>query len=339
MALFLAGLARGQDSGGPVDRTPIGSVDPSPSAAGTGIELPPRVISTPWTVFLDSITTGGSDAPWHPLSLSGFFTEGWDEAFVPLPAGTGGGLRQGYVNSLQGTIYRAFFFTYDHEFGLPKGGTSDTGDYILALPLNRRSIVIVEVPSATAVAGIPHHRAESGLGDLILQGRFFLINSRDFDLAGALSVQIPTGPGHAFGTPSPPRPASLSGAASFGGQAVLGPQVQFWSNPIGRWVVRGGAGPQIATNRAAGIATFETNLGLGYVLNPDDKTFLSGSTLTLALNTVSSLEGPAQTYAGLTPGFRTELGHNWYLLGGLSVPLTSPRPYGAEPMLWLLKSW
>jgi hypothetical protein len=37
--------------------------------------------------------------------------------------------------------------------------------------------------------------------------------------------------------------------------------------------------------------------------------------------------GPKDTVFTLTPGFRTHLGANWYLLGGVEVPVTSPKAF------------
>ena len=37
--------------------------------------------------------------------------------------------------------------------------------------------------------------------------------------------------------------------------------------------------------------------------------------------------GPKTTTLTLTPGFRTHLGRNWYLLGGVVVPVTNPKPF------------
>lgn len=295
---------------------------------------------SPFDVIVDSITPGGSAEPWRPLSLGTFLTEGWDEPFVPLPAGTRGGLRQGYINSFEGTMYRLATVGYAQQFGLPGGGTSYYGEVTLSLPVNRRASVVVHIPAVTAIEGVPGSRGQASFGDVDVQGRAFLINSRNFDLLVASNMRIPTGGGDAALDPSSRfRPIGPGHTGTRSGHALLGAELEFWSNPFDRIVVRGAAGPQVATNRTAGFSTFQANLGLGYVLTPDTGRFLGGSTLTLTSNSVSRLSGPSQTNVTMTPGFRTELGSHWYFLGGLDVPLVAPKPYREQLILWVMKTW
>jgi len=42
----------------------------------------------PLDVIHESIFGPASKEEWHPLSLSTFFSEGWDEAYVRSPEGT-----------------------------------------------------------------------------------------------------------------------------------------------------------------------------------------------------------------------------------------------------------
>jgi len=39
----------------------------------------------------------------------------------------------------------------------------------------------------------------------------------------------------------------------------------------------------------------------------------------------------------MTPGFRTHLGQNWYLLGGVEVPVTEPKPFDYQLLTGLMK--
>ncbi len=47
--------------------------------------------------------------------------------------------------------------------------------------------------------------------------------------------------------------------------------------------------------------------------------------------------GPKDTVFTLTPGFRTHLGANWYLLGGVEVPVTSPKAFDFQVLGGLMK--
>jgi len=46
--------------------------------------LPARVVMGPLDVIHESIFGPASKEEWHPLSLSTFFSEGWDEAYVSI---------------------------------------------------------------------------------------------------------------------------------------------------------------------------------------------------------------------------------------------------------------
>ena len=53
---------------------------------------------------------------WRPLPFSTFFSEGWNEAWVPSPSGSGGAPRQGWINAADGNMYRLWFFTFAQAF-------------------------------------------------------------------------------------------------------------------------------------------------------------------------------------------------------------------------------
>src|SRR5215831_12917384 len=60
---------------------------------------------------------------WRPLFFSGFFTEGWDEAWVSPPAGAGGAPRQGRLNAFDGVFYRLGIATYGYAPTSPTTAT------------------------------------------------------------------------------------------------------------------------------------------------------------------------------------------------------------------------
>jgi len=47
--------------------------------------------------------------------------------------------------------------------------------------------------------------------------------------------------------------------------------------------------------------------------------------------------GPSTTTVTLTPGFRTHMGGDWYLLGGVEVPTTDPEPFDYQVLAGLMK--
>ena len=76
--------------------------------------------------FCDTITQSLCGKPdpntWRPLTLSTLFSEGWNEAWVPSPSGSGGAPRQGWINAADGNLYRLSFFTFAQGFNNPPKG-------------------------------------------------------------------------------------------------------------------------------------------------------------------------------------------------------------------------
>ena len=75
---------------------------------------------------------------WHPLPLSSFFSEGWNEAWVPSPSGSGGAPRQGWINAVDGNLYRLTFFTFAQGFNNSRPSNAYLGSNTILLPLSRR---------------------------------------------------------------------------------------------------------------------------------------------------------------------------------------------------------
>jgi hypothetical protein len=97
-------------------------------------------------VILQSIFGKPDPNTWRPLSISTFFSEGWNEAWVPSPNGSGGAPRQGWINALDGNMYRVWFFTFAEGFN-QSASNAYLGAYTLYTPLSRRLLLITNVPS------------------------------------------------------------------------------------------------------------------------------------------------------------------------------------------------
>jgi hypothetical protein len=117
---------------------------PSVAPAATWVEMG----------FFDTVTASlfGKPDPntWRPLPLWTFFSEGWNEAWVPSPSGSGGAPRQGWINGADGNLYRLWFFTFTQAFNSGPKGNAYLGAYTVFAPLNRRLDLIINVP------GPPH---------------------------------------------------------------------------------------------------------------------------------------------------------------------------------------
>jgi hypothetical protein len=81
--------------------------------AGEGCEpTPPRVELGVFDTITQSVFGKPDPDTWRPLLLSTLFSEGWNEAWVPSPNGSGGAPRQGWINAIDGNLYRLGFVTF-----------------------------------------------------------------------------------------------------------------------------------------------------------------------------------------------------------------------------------
>ena len=322
---FASGSAQGQD--------PMGEAGPVGAAAslGGGAEAKPSGF---FGIAYASIFGASDQEPWRPLKLRTFFSEGWDEPWIAQPD-TSGDAQQGWIDAADGSFYRLYFFSYNFTRSLSRGGNGHTGDYTLYTPLSRRLELITTIPFVTSQptlnlgkqiianpgtsSPMPGHPSSVGFGDLTFTPRFLLIEEDLSSLVAQLSIQTPTGY----------RPTGA-------GQTIVSPGIQYWSNFAEGWVLRGGFSANVGTNRVALGTSLLSQLALGRVVTPYDTPWLGDLTFYLSTNVLNPLE-KGQTTVTLTPGFRDHLGKNWFVLGGIEVPVTGPRPYQEGVTAWLMK--
>jgi len=270
---------------------------------------------------------------WRPLPLSTLFSEGWNEAWVPSPNGSGGAPRQGWINAADGNLYRLGFFTFAQGFNNAPTSNAYLGAYTLLTPLSRRLEVITNVPFVlrnSASQGLPINGAgqlttpittsETTFGDISVTPRVLLHETKDFSLTGELAVLTPTG------------------NEPLAGKTALTPAVAFWNNICGGVVIRGGLGLFIPL-QGGGDETLISQLAMGQTLTDHDVPLLGDFTYYLSTVVSTPLSNGDQTSVALTPGIRTHLGNDWYLLAGLPVPVTKQRVADLGLIAGLMKAW
>jgi hypothetical protein len=269
---------------------------------------------------------------WRPLTLSTFFCQGWSEAWVPSPNGSGGAPRQGWINAVAGNLYRGWFFTFAYGANAPPRSNAYLGSYTLMTPLSRRLMLITNIPFVlrnNAESGLPiisppgqtvaTSRSHTGFGDISFTPRVMLHDTKDFSLTAELAVLTPTG--------HPP----------LARKSALTPAVGFWNNLAGGWVIRGGIGDLIPTQ--GGGNTLISQFAVGQTLTGHEVPMLGDFTYYLStVVNIPVLRGE-QTSATLTPGLRTHLGRDWYFLAGLPTPLTKARVADIGMIFWFVKAW
>ena len=119
---------------------PVPMTGPGPTyhPASGAAPTAPRVELGLFDTITESIFGKPDPNTWRPLSLATLFSEGWNEAWVPSPNGSGGAPRQGWINAADGNLYRLWFFTFAQAFNSGPKGNAYLGAYTIFAPLSRR---------------------------------------------------------------------------------------------------------------------------------------------------------------------------------------------------------
>lgn len=264
-------------------------------------------------------------ANWQDLSYSNLFSKGWDKPWSSPPNGGGGAPRQGWLNASEGVFYRLAIATFgwQHDLG-SKDGYS--GTLTAFTPLNQRMEIQTDIPMVVS-NGRTGTDNVSNFGDFKITPRFILSESRDTTQSFNVTFRTPTGVNANIGT----------------NIAAITPSYEFWTNWWKGLVVRGGTGffvPYGGDLNASGArSTYNANLAVGYYFTPHDFTPIGDMVWYLSTNLNQTIDnrGPSRTFVSLTPGFRTHVGDNWYLLGAVEVPVTSPQPFDYQVMSGIMK--
>jgi len=260
---------------------------------------------------------------WQPLSAGTFFTEGWKQPWASPPAGEGGAPRQGWLNAFDGVFYRLAIATGGYAHDYLDNGNRYSGNLTVYAPFNARFEVRLDVPFIVSNRAGADNDYQTNFGDLQLTPRVLISETRDFTQSFNVTFRMPTG--------------SEDNQNKF---AAATPTWEFWWNPWSKLVLRGGAGfllPFTASDRTRNA--FLGNIAAGYYLTPHNFTPLGDLVFYLSGNLTQTIDdrGPTRTGFTFTPGFRTHLGANWYLLGGVEVPVNTPKAFDFQVLWGLMK--
>jgi hypothetical protein len=260
---------------------------------------------------------------WQPLTLSGVFTDGWNRPWSSPPAGEGGAPRQGWLNAFDGVFYRLSIATASLASDFRDNGNLYTAGLTTYAPFSARLEFRVDLPFIVSNRSGADNDYHTHFGDLQITPRVLLSESQNFTQSFNVTFRIPTG-----------------SADNFIGFASVTPTYEFWWNPWSKLVLRGGAGfllPYTDSDRTRNL--FIGNLAAGYYFTPHNFTPLGDLVFYLSANLARPIDdrGSSDTLLTLTPGFRTHLGANWYLLGAIEVPVTNPKPFDVQILGGLMK--
>jgi hypothetical protein len=78
---------------------------------------------------------------------------------------------------------------------------------------------------------------------------------------------------------------------------------------------------------------------IGQTLAGHDVPLLGDFTYYLSRVMDTPLSNSDQTRVTLTPGIRAHLGHDWYFLAGLPIPVTKQRVADLGMIFWVMRAW
>ncbi len=273
---------------------------------------------------VESLTGDVYAAPskWQPLSLGGFFSEGWSEPWASPQNGEGNAPRQGWLNAADGVFYRLNIATFGYAHGTNGNGDQYAGGDTIYLPLSRRFEVQCDVPFLVSKQGSTSH---TSFGDFQVTPRFILSETRAVTQSLNLTFRTPTGD-----------------EDTGNGLSAVTPNYQFWANWWQGLVLRGSFGMSIPydnVNDTNARSLVVGNLAAGYYFTPHDCTPFGDLVGYVSANFNHPVDDRGDndvTNVTVTPGFRTHLGQNWYLLGGVEFPVTEPKSFDYQPLLGVM---
>ncbi|MFA5988494.1 MAG: transporter [Sphingomonas sp.] len=252
----------------------------------------------PVAIVADAATTADSDvAPtpeWAPLDIANFGEE-LGARWIPVPNGESGAPRQGWLATADGFFTREAHVAYDYTDaqGLDAHNALARFNY----PLSRRFWAGVELPF------YQKRGTADGIGDVTLATRVMLAETRNVSINAGVAWRLPTG-------------RTALGNNQFAAQ----PQVNLFTDVGHGFSLRGAVGYEFAGS-SRGSDAFVLNGAIGQTISSHSKAPFGDFTWYAALNWRAPTNG--SDFVSVTPGVRTHLGGNLFLLTGVELPVTN----------------
>jgi hypothetical protein len=244
----------------------------------------------------DSEDLGG----WTPLGSEPFGQELFAK-WVPVPNGESGAPRQGWLGTADGFFTREAHLAYTYVDG--EGTDLHQGLARLHYPFTRRLWAGVEVPFHQDLGG------SSDFGDITLNTQVMLVEKRNVSLNAGVGWRLPTG------------------SSSFGNEIFAAqPQLNLFTDVGGGFSFRGRVAYEFPDSGVS--ESFILNAAIGQTVTDHDKAPIGDLTWYVASTWREFTNGP--TFVSITPGMRTHLGGNLFLLAGIEIPLANSSSFFNE---------
>lgn len=230
---------------------------------------------------------------WTPLDFGRFGPE-LTERWVPVPNGDSGAPRQGWLATADGFFTREAHLAYDYV----DGDGFDEQEVLARFnyPLSRRLWAGLEVPFYQRAGG------RSDFGDITLTTQAMLAETRNLSINAGVGWRLPTG-------------SRQLGNKVFAAQ----PQLNLWSDIGSGFSIRGRIAYEFSDRGRPD--SFVMNAAIGQTLTPHDKAPFGDLTWYVSGNWRAP-SGGEPSFVSVTPGMRTHVGGNLFLLAGVEFPVT-----------------
>ncbi len=246
----------------------------------------------------DAAPAAAADAPaWTPLTSTAFGAELF-EKWIPVPNGDGGAPRQGWLATADGFFTREVHLAYDYTDA--KGPDAHEGLARFNYPLSRRLWAGLEVPFYQESGG------RSNFGDITLTTQLMVAETKNLSINTGVGWRLPTG-------------SSRLGNSVFAAQ----PQINLWSDVGHGFSLRGRVAYEFADRGRPD--TFALNAAVGRTITPHSDAPFGDLTFYVAGNWREPTTGVGKSFVSITPGMRTHVGGNLFLLSGVEFPVTDTR--------------
>lgn len=248
---------------------------------------------------------------WTPLEIKSFSSE-LTQKWIPVPNGDSGAPRQGWLATADGFFTREVHLAanYTNSAGPDAWGVLARFHY----PFSRRLWAGLEVPF------YQDNGVRGNFGDITLTTQVMLAETRNLSINAGVGWRLPTG-------------TISQGNKVFAAQ----PQVNFWSDVGHGFALRGRIGYEFANRNTPD--SFVLNAAVGQTFTPHNKAPFGDLTWYVAANWREPTTGRGNSFVSITPGMRTHLGGNLFLLGGVEFPVTNNRPFRERYILQLVQGF
>ncbi|MFQ5862576.1 MAG: transporter [Candidatus Brocadiales bacterium] len=262
------------------------------------------------------------------LTLSNFFSEGWEFTWWEEPERGPDQAPRFRLLKIPATVFERevrmnYSFTNNGD-----SGKLDEHEWELEfeMPVSRRLLIEVE-PKVLSVS--PDNSDDhSGFGDTSFLARIMLFETRNTTLLSVLDAKFPTGDeNRELGS----------------GKTTISPGLGFWRDLGRRFALHSFFGLNIpigGTTNADPDTTVNYGAALTKTLTPKDKPLLGDLTLFVELNGSSDVGSRDDTtVVSILPGIRWNLGHEFWLMPGIELPVIGRDEFDNRTWFSILKDF